>query len=47
MKVWEVEIPKNGGGMRMIGIINVGERIDKKVVELQLLTRMESIFQDD
>jgi RNA-directed DNA polymerase len=43
-----VEIPKpHGGGMRILGIPTVADRIAQTVVALQLLPRMESIFHKD
>ncbi len=43
-----VEIPKpHGGGMRMLGIPTVGDRIAQTVVALQLEPRTEAIFHPD
>jgi RNA-directed DNA polymerase len=43
-----VEIPKpHGGGMRMLGVPTVADRIAQTVVALWLEPRMESIFHDD
>jgi retron-type reverse transcriptase len=42
-----VEIPKHGGGTRILGVPTVADRIAQTVVSLQLLPRMESIFHDD
>lgn len=46
--VLAVEIPKpHGGGMRVLGIPTVADRVAQTVVALQLEPRMESIFHDD
>jgi RNA-directed DNA polymerase len=43
-----VEIPKpHGGGMRMLGVPTVADRVAQTVVALQLQPRTESIFHDD
>jgi group II intron reverse transcriptase/maturase len=43
-----VEIPKShGGGMRILGVPTVADRIAQTVVAKQLEPRMESIFHDD
>lgn len=43
-----VEIPKpHGGGMRMLGVPTVGDRIAQTVVALTLEARTESIFLDN
>ncbi len=43
-----VEIPKpHGGGVRILGVPTVGDRIAQTVVALELEERTESIFHDD
>jgi RNA-directed DNA polymerase len=42
-----VEIPKSGGGTRMLGVPTVADRVAQTVVALALEARTESIFHDD
>jgi RNA-directed DNA polymerase len=42
-----VEIPKPGGGTRVLGVPTVGDRVAQTVAALALLPRTETIFHDD
>jgi RNA-directed DNA polymerase len=42
-----VEIPKHGGGTRMLGVPTVADRVAQTVAALALEPRTESIFHDD
>jgi RNA-directed DNA polymerase len=42
-----VEIPKNGGGTRTLGVPTVADRVAQTVVALQLEARTEAIFHPD
>jgi RNA-directed DNA polymerase len=45
--VMAVEIPKNGGGTRTLGVPTVADRVAQTVVALQLEPRTEAIFHQD
>src|SRR6476469_8888664 len=43
-----VEIPKpHGGGMRMLGVPTIADRVAQTVVAEELVSRVEAIFHDD
>ncbi|WP_249385041.1 reverse transcriptase domain-containing protein [Nocardia uniformis] len=45
--VLAVEIPKSGGGTRILGVPTVGDRVAQTVAAMTLEPRTESIFHDD